>query len=218
MDQVRTSDDWDSDVEQLSDDEVEWLLLGPWAGGVPGLVRRVRRVLDVSQRGLAAILGVSQSRVARWETGRTSPTMELVQEMLRQARLELTLRGPDGEVVEPMRDDGARDRQGRRHPAHVDLRAVAWWTPRGSSTSAHHPTWTRLSKARRHPAISYRLCPAIRRIERRLRGTPIDHPSVRQLAAEVEWVDEQRHERGRAARERRQRLQRRWRERGELSA
>ena len=53
--------------------ELEWLAMGPLDGGIPGLVRRVRRILDVSQRGLAALLGVSQSVVARWETGRTSP-------------------------------------------------------------------------------------------------------------------------------------------------
>ncbi|WP_191280514.1 helix-turn-helix domain-containing protein, partial [Nocardioides flavus (ex Wang et al. 2016)] len=53
--------------------EREWWWMGPFAGQVPGLVRRVRRILDVSQRGLAALLGVSQSVVARWETGRTSP-------------------------------------------------------------------------------------------------------------------------------------------------
>ena len=50
-----------------SEAEREWWWMGPFAGQVPGLVRRVRRILDVSQRGLAALLGVSQSVVARWD-------------------------------------------------------------------------------------------------------------------------------------------------------
>lgn len=218
MDKVRTSDDWDADVQVLTEDEVEWLLLGPWAGGVPGLVRRVRRILDVSQRGLAAALGVSQSRVARWETGRTSPTIGTVLTMLQQAGLELKVLDGRGEVVEPMRDDGARDLRGRRHPAHVDLRATAWWTPRGSSTSAHHLSWIRWSRRQRQPAVTYRVCPHRRRLQRLLFGEPVDHPSTRQLVAEVDWLDEQRRERGRAGRERLEALRRRWREQDELSA
>src|SRR5690606_38591507 len=121
------------------------------------------------------------SRVARWETGRTSPAINTVLTMLRRAGLELKVHGPNGSVVEPMRDDGARDRRGRRHPAHVDLTAKAWWTPRGSSTSAHHLAWSRWSKSRRLPAITYRVCPVGRRLQRLVLGTPIDHPSVRQL-------------------------------------
>ncbi|TBT84327.1 XRE family transcriptional regulator [Propioniciclava sinopodophylli] len=35
---------------------------------VQGFIRRVRRRADLSQRGLAAVLGVDQSLVARWET------------------------------------------------------------------------------------------------------------------------------------------------------
>jgi hypothetical protein len=53
--------------------ERDYWFMGPFDGGTPGMVRRIRRILDVSQRGLAAILEVSQSVVARWETGRTSP-------------------------------------------------------------------------------------------------------------------------------------------------
>ena len=57
--------------------ERDYWFMGPFDGGIPGLVRRIRRILDVSQRGLAALLGVSQSVVARWETGRTSPRMSV---------------------------------------------------------------------------------------------------------------------------------------------
>jgi transcriptional regulator with XRE-family HTH domain len=58
--------------------------------GLPGMIRRVRRILDVSQRGLAALLKVSQSVVARWETGRTSPRARVVEQLLRMAPLRAT--------------------------------------------------------------------------------------------------------------------------------
>ena len=40
--------------ETWTEDEIGWYLMGPFDGKIPGLVRRVRRILDVSQRGLAA--------------------------------------------------------------------------------------------------------------------------------------------------------------------
>ena len=35
--------------------ERDYWFMGPFGGGIPGMVRRVRRILDVSQRGLAAL-------------------------------------------------------------------------------------------------------------------------------------------------------------------
>ena len=78
--------DWQQ-MDGWSAEEVEWYAMGPFDGGIPGTVRRVRRILDVSQRGLAAIIGVSQSVVARWETGRTSPRASVLQQLLRLAGL-----------------------------------------------------------------------------------------------------------------------------------
>ena len=101
--------------------ERDYWFMGPFDGGVPGMVRRIRRILDVSQRGLAAILEVSQSAVARWETGRTSPRASVVERMLRLARLRVTVHDKDGSEVGPMRADGARTYGGSRFPAHVDL-------------------------------------------------------------------------------------------------
>ncbi len=107
--------------ETWTEDEIGWYLMGPFDGKIPGLVRRVRRILDVSQRGLAAILQVSQSVVARWETGRVSPRASVLHALLRMAGLTVEIHDEDGAEVAPMRDDGARDRRGRRYPAHVDL-------------------------------------------------------------------------------------------------
>lgn len=173
--------------------ELEWYLMGPHDGGIPGLVRRIRRILDVSQRGLAAILGVSQSVIARWETGRTSPRASVIEELLRLTGLRATLRdGDTGEHVEPMREDGARDRGGRRYPAHVDLTVTGWWHPPGAEMTADYPLWTRRSRERRDPAIRFRASPAARSIERMLSGTPVDHPSLAQLVAEADHLDEVR--------------------------
>jgi transcriptional regulator with XRE-family HTH domain len=123
--QMETEFDWQQ-MEGWSAEEVEWYLMGPFDGGIPGTVRRVRRVLDVSQRGLAALLGVSQSVVARWETGRTSPRASVLQHLLRLAGLGSRMTDIEtGEEVEPMRDDG--------HATGADV--------------ASRPTWTSPSRA-----------------------------------------------------------------------
>lgn len=189
---MRTMDEWDP-TGGWSADEVEWYLMGPFEGGVPGLVRRIRRILDVSQRGLAALIGVSQSVVARWETGRTSPRMSVVQQLLGLAGLAGTFHDVEsGEVVEPMRDDGARDRAGRRYPAHVDLSVTGWYAPRGVECTADLGMWRRRSRARQDPRVRHHTSVYLRLLERRVFGTPVDHPAKRQLVAEAEHLDEVR--------------------------
>lgn len=189
---MRTMDEWDPTCG-WSAEEIEWYLMGPFEGGVPGLVRRVRRILDVSQRGLAALIGVSQSAVARWETGRTSPRACVLQDLLRRAGLRSTVSEIDsGELVEPMRDDGARDRGGRRYPAHVDLQVTGWYVPRGLDCTAEAGLWRRRSRARKDPRVRYCTSSYLRWRERRVLGTPVDHPAAFQLVAEAEHLDEVR--------------------------
>ncbi|MBS2938160.1 helix-turn-helix transcriptional regulator [Nocardioides sp. J2M5] len=176
--------------------------LGPFDGGMPGMVRRVRRILDVSQRGLAALLGVSQSVVARWETGRTSPRVAMLQRILGLARLALTVHDEEsGELVEPMRDDGARTRGGSRFPAHTDIRATGWWLPRHLRTWTSIEAWAcqRRSRAALVPLIRHRTSPHWKRVERFLLGTPDDHPALHQMVAEVQSLDDLREARRRAA-------------------
>ncbi len=65
---------------------------GQWGGAgldVPGLVRRARRVADLSQRDLALLLGVCQATVAHWETGRRLPGLVDLEDLLRLAGLQL---------------------------------------------------------------------------------------------------------------------------------
>ena len=189
---MRTTDEWDPTCD-WSTEEVEWYLMGPFEGGVPGLVRRIRRILDVSQRGLAALIDVSQSVVARWETGRTSPRVSVVLQLFRLAGLRAAVHDVEsGEVVEPMRDDGARDRADRRYPAHVDLRVTGWYVPRGLECTAEPARWRQRSRELEEPYVRHHTSAYLRRLQRRVFGTPVDHPSARQLVAEAVHLDEVR--------------------------
>jgi transcriptional regulator with XRE-family HTH domain len=184
---------WDAMVN-WSEAEREWWFMGPFAGQVPGLVRRIRRILDVSQRGLAGLLGVSQSVVARWEMGRTSPRARVVQQMLQLAGLRVGFSDAEtGRRVVPMRADGARTHAGSRFPAHVDLRARGWWLPRRlrAMTSIEAWWWLDRSREAKDPAIGFCLSPHDKRRERERWGVPDDHPAVHQFVAEVEWREEQ---------------------------
>jgi len=179
----------------LTEEELQWLHMGPFDGGLAGLVRRIRRILDVSQRGLAELLGVSQPVVARWETERTSPRVSVLQQMLRLAGIAVALHDEEsGERVEPMRADGARQRNGSRYPAHVDLRVTGWWVPRAVRRMTTIDYFTSQDRSRRLgiPSVHYRTCPRTRRIERMIFGTPVDHPARHQLRAEAEHLDDLR--------------------------
>ncbi len=185
-----TEFDWMA-MDGWTEEEVDHYLMGPFDGGIPGLVRRIRRILDVSQRGLATILEVSQSVVARWETGRTSPRAHVLHHLLKLAGLRARFeRSETGEEVEPMRDDGARDRAGRRHPAHVDLSVTGWWCPRAAGSTADALLWRQRSRARRDPSVRFHT--SLKQIYRILDGTPIDHPSLQQLVAEAMHLDDVR--------------------------
>jgi transcriptional regulator with XRE-family HTH domain len=188
----RREDEWTPTCE-WSPAEVEWYLMGPFDGGVPGLVRRIRRILDVSQRGLAALIGVSQSVVARWETGRTSPRMSAMERLYALAGLRSSVHDVErGGEVEPMRDDGARDRGGRRYPAHCDLTVTGWYVPRGLECTAEWVLWQRWSREREDPRVRHHTSRYLRRRWRLAFGTPIDHPAHHQLVAEAQHLDEVR--------------------------
>ncbi len=87
---------------------------------VPQLVRRVRRTADLSQAQLAQRLGVSQSTVARWETGQLEPDIGLFARLVALAGYRVGVFDAAGDPVRPMRSDVERDRQGRFLPAHLD--------------------------------------------------------------------------------------------------
>lgn len=87
---------------------------------VPGLIRRVRREADLSQRELAHLLGVCQPTVVRWESGAAEPGIGQFQRLLIVAGLRLAVLDAEGAPSQPMRQDGPRDKAGRRAPAHLD--------------------------------------------------------------------------------------------------
>jgi transcriptional regulator with XRE-family HTH domain len=86
-------------------------------------VRRVRRVVDASQRELAELAGVSERTIARIESGAVVPSLRVLQRLLAAAGYHLVVVDADHQLVSPMRDlpEGERDRQGRRFPAHLDV-------------------------------------------------------------------------------------------------
>ena len=183
---------WDCMAKWTQAEREVWLM-GPFHGGIPGMVRRIRRILDVSQRGLAALLGVSQSAVARWETGRTSPRVSVLERLLRMAGLRMDFHDEDtGEEVGPMRADGARTHGGSRYPAHTDLTATGWWVPRRLRSMTSIEAFRARDHSRRigDPAIRCRISPFWKQVQRLVHGTPDDHPAVHQFVAEVRYLDE----------------------------
>lgn len=153
--------------------------------GAGGIVRRVRRTTDLSQRELATILGVAQSTVARWETGRQSPTYADVERMLRLARLRPVLVDEIGRPVQPMGEDRFRDRAGRRYPAHLDPYALDWWTPRGAEVRADYVDLWRGSRRAEDPRVRYQRRGVWRDLLRRSDGWSADHPTRAALVATI---------------------------------
>ncbi len=96
---------------------------------VAGLLRRVRRLADMSQRELAAAAGVSRDRLGRAETGRGDLGVGELSRIVSLARLRLVLLDAQGAEVTPMSPATVRDRGGRHFPAHLDTRHgdEGWW-------------------------------------------------------------------------------------------
>ena len=133
------------------------------------LLRRIRRITDLSQRQLATELGISASTVARVETGqRDLPATVLIRAAAR-AGLRLGLLDGEGREVTGMAAGTVRDRQGRRFPAHLDTRHgdEGWW---------HGPE--RYSRDR--PTYTFDRDRQTRDARRSAEGTPPDHQEPRQ--------------------------------------
>lgn len=96
---------------------------------LPGVLRRIRRIADLSQRELAAAAGVSASTIGQAESGARDLSVRLVALMAHLAGLRLALVDDTGSEVEPMSQDAVRDMGGRRFPAHLDTRYSddGWW-------------------------------------------------------------------------------------------
>lgn len=88
--------------------------------------------MDLSQRQLARLVGVSASMVGRIEAGTAVPSVALLQRLLAAAQLELVAIDADGRRVLPMGEsDDVRDGADRRYPSHLDTildpKQGEWW-------------------------------------------------------------------------------------------
>ena len=131
---------------------------------VPGALRRIRRIADMSQRELARAVGVSASTVGHAETGTRDVTVDLLGRAAALAGLRLTLVDRNGEECGPMRPDTVRDQGDRRFPAHLDTRYGDddWW--HGPHRYARQQPWYTFDRDRR-----------TRDRYTRRNGTPDDH-------------------------------------------
>lgn len=145
----------------------------------PGVIRRIRRQTGVSQRRLADLAGVSKSTVARWETGQTSPSLDIATALADLAGLRLVLVSSQGDEVAPMRSTAVKDLARRRYPAHLDPRAGAsrdqfrpgrrvsgvtfdrgFWhrlARRGGLFPGDHPTWEEISDLEQRGDVDERI-------------------------------------------------------------
>jgi transcriptional regulator with XRE-family HTH domain len=89
---------------------------------IAGLVRRARRLADLSHRQMARRANVSPATVGRVEAGTLAPSVDVFQRLLDSAGLYLAVVDADGPVVEPMGEHPILvDKGGRRYPSHLDI-------------------------------------------------------------------------------------------------
>lgn len=86
-----------------------------------GIIRKVRRVADLSQRELAHHAKVSRATIAGYETGAVTPSLDCLQRVLHAANYQLAVVDVDGRLVVPLEVwQDVADGAGRRYPAHLD--------------------------------------------------------------------------------------------------
>jgi transcriptional regulator with XRE-family HTH domain len=97
-----------------------------------GIVRRVRRKADMSQRELAKYADVSATLIGSIETGTRIPSLPALQRILNAANYQLVVVDADGRLVVPLEVwQDVADGAGRRYPAHLDTildpEFGEWW-------------------------------------------------------------------------------------------
>jgi HTH-type transcriptional regulator/antitoxin HipB len=131
---------------------------------LPGALRRIRRLADLSQRELAAAAGISSSAIGQAESGQRDLSVGVFSGIASLAGLRLGLMDGQGEEVTPMSQGGVRDGANRRFPAHLDTRYSdeGWW--HGPHRYNREQPWYTFDRDRR-----------TRDRYRRRNGTPDDH-------------------------------------------
>lgn len=130
-----------------------------------GLLRRVRRRADISQRELAQRAGVGHATVGRVEAASHPVSLSTFDTLVRAAGFRLAVLDTDGHELAPMRDDAIRNNGNSRYPAHLDPRLTSWVQRAGSGQ--HHCRPLRKLSIERRPK---------RDIRRPTAGIPFDHP------------------------------------------
>ncbi|MGY1738322.1 helix-turn-helix domain-containing protein [Geodermatophilus sp. SYSU D00684] len=129
-----------------------------------GVLRRIRRTADLSQRELAGAVGLSKSTVAAIEAGTRGLDARALARLAAVAGLRLALLDAEGREVAPMDGAAVRDEGDRHFPAHLDTRHGddGWWHgPHRYDRTPVTYTFTRDRGSRDD--------------RRRVRGTPEDH-------------------------------------------
>jgi HTH-type transcriptional regulator/antitoxin HipB len=160
-----------------------------------GLLRRIRRRADLSQRELADSLRVSKTAVAAAENGSRGMDVRVLSLAAGLAGLRLVAVDAAGDEVVGLVGKAVRDGAGRRFPAHLDTRYVddGWWHDN------HH-------YGRRRPWYTFDRTRSQRDALRRAAGTPDDHqlprpgdsPEERAAARSLEYWRRRAAERERA--------------------
>jgi HTH-type transcriptional regulator/antitoxin HipB len=115
-----------------------------------GMLRRIRRTADLSQRELAARIGISKSAVATAESGRSGVDVRALARAAGLAGLRFALLDAEGREVAGMDPDAVRDRGGRLFPAHLDTRYgdEEWWYTHQSHGHDREPPWYTFDRTR----------------------------------------------------------------------
>ena len=129
-----------------------------------GVLRRIRRIADLSQRELASAAELSVSAVAHAEAGTRDLPVRSLGRIAAVAGLRVAVLNGAGEEVTAMSGDAVRDQSGRRFPAHLDTRYGddGWW---------HGPE----RYSRRQPWYTFDRLRYTRDHWRSRTGTPDDH-------------------------------------------
>jgi transcriptional regulator with XRE-family HTH domain len=161
---------------------------------LPGLLRRVRRIADLSQRELALAVGISPSAVGSAESGSRDLPLSVVARIAGLAALRLSLVDGDGREIAGMAENSVRDAAGRRLPAHLDPRCSdeRWW---------HGPD----RKYRTQPWYTFDRRRDVRDGNRERVGTSDDHQLPQPGDAPEQRAEERRRARWAAEREERER-------------
>jgi transcriptional regulator with XRE-family HTH domain len=166
---------------------------------LPGAVRRIRRIADMSQRELARAAGMSAAAIGHVEAGTRGLTVAALDRIAVLAGLRIALLDGSGDEATAMAAGAVRDRAGRRFPAHLDTRYgdQDWW--HGEHRYAREQPWYTFDRVR-----------YTRDHWRDRTGTPEDHQAPRPGDSPAE----RRAARQQAARLRREEERRRRRESG----